>query len=220
MSDSAAFFRVEGTLSPRPTLAAAAWLAANAQVVSERLVRLGNVALAAPFLMAGPLHDATTGSRVAWMGLRGISEDRLVVLGEEYFGDFVKPKLRSVGVELVGEARRRGQRVVLVSDGLDVVMRHLSQHLEADELVCNRMEIRDAKCTGRLEDPVVGGNVLGSWARGWATRNGIDLGRCAGYGANGDDGLFLSSLGLPCAVHPDRQLRRMARDLDWPVVER
>ena len=82
------------------------------------------------------------------------------------------------------------------------------------------MEIRDEKCTGRLEDPVIGGNVIGSWARSWAAEHGIDLGVCAAYGANADDGILLSSIGLPCAVHPDRQLRRMARDLEWPVVER
>jgi phosphoserine phosphatase len=219
MSQSAAFFRVEGTISPRPTLAAAAYLAANAQAVGERLARLGNVALATPFLFAGPLRDPTVGSRMAWMGLRGVTEDRLVVLGEDYTNEHVLPKLRAVGVELVEQAKKRGQRVVLISDNLDVVVRPIAERLDVRDFVCNRMEIRDAKCTGRLLDPVIGGNVAGEWARTFASSQGIDLARSHAYGSEAEDGLLLSAIGQPCAVYPDRQLRRMARDLSWPVVE-
>ena len=48
MPDPVAFFRLEGTLCSRPTLAAAAFLAANAQRVRERLLRLGASAAALP----------------------------------------------------------------------------------------------------------------------------------------------------------------------------
>jgi len=219
VTESAAFFRVEGSLSPRPTLAAAAWFAGNAQQVGERFARLGNVALAAPFVFGGPLRDATVGSRMAWMGLRGMSEDRLHVLGHDYFVDFIEPKLRSVGMELLDQAKKRGQKIVLISDNLDVVIEPLAKHLGADEHVCNRMEIRDGKCTGRLVDPIINGNLAGKWAKAFATDNEIDLTRSYGYGSEADDGLLLEAIGMPCAIHPDRQLRAMARDLDWPVVE-
>ncbi len=219
MSESAAFFRVEGSLSPRPTLTAAAWFAGNAQHVGERFARLSNVALAAPFLFGSPLRDATVGSRMAWMGLRGMSEDRLVILGEEYFEDYVAPKLRQVGVELLEKARDRGQKIVLISDNLEVVIRPLAQHLEVPDYVCNRMEIERGKCTGRLVDPVFGGNTAGRWAKRFAADNGIDLARSSAYGSEADDGLLLEAIGRPCAIHPDRQLRAMARDLDWPVLE-
>ena len=216
----AGFFRVEGTLTPRPTIATCAWLAANAQAVGERLARLGNVALAAPFLSFGPLRDATTGSRVAWMGLRGISEDRLVVLGEEYAERFVIPSLREVGTELIRDARRQGLRVVLISDNLDVVVRHVANHLGVDDLVCNSMELRKGKATGRLRDPIITGHVASDWVRSFASEQGIDLSASSAWGAQAEDGMLLGAIGRPCAVHPDWQLRRMARDLDWPVVER
>ena len=50
------------------------------------------------------------------------------------------------------------------------------------------------------------------WAYFFQRRNATE-------GMRYDDQLLLSAIGLPCAVHPDRQLRRVARDLDWPVVE-
>jgi phosphoserine phosphatase len=200
-------------------LAAAAWFAGNAQQIGERFARLSNVALAAPFLFGGPLRDATVGCRMAWMGLRGMSEDRLYVLAADYFTDFIEPKLRAVGLALLDKAKREGRRVILISDNLEVVIRPLAAHVGADDYVCNRMELRDGKCTGRLVDPIINGNLAGKWAKQFAAENAIDLARSYAYGSEADDGLLLEAIGRPCAIHPDRQLRAMARDLDWPVVE-
>src|SRR5690349_12111437 len=85
MGKAAALFRLEGALVARPAALAAAWLAANAQGMSERALRLGAVALSAPFALG--LGDASTGQRLAWSALRGTSEDRLRVLGREYAED-------------------------------------------------------------------------------------------------------------------------------------
>ncbi|MFT5453932.1 MAG: phosphoserine phosphatase [Myxococcota bacterium] len=213
----AAFFRVEGTLLRRPTALAAAWLAANSQTLSARIGRLGAVALGAPLSFIGT--DPTAASRITWMGLRGMSEDRLVVLGEEYFATWLDGDVRPVGEGLVRTAQRDGRRVVLVSDNLDAVVLPLVERLGADLLVANRMEIRNGRATGRLAEPVVarfGGRRLTEFA----DRHGLDLSRSTAYGAAEADTALLAGAGLPCAVHPDRGLRRMARDLDWPILER
>lgn len=220
MRRSAAFFRVEGTLVTRPALATAAWLAANAQGVGERVARLGNVALAAPLAFAGELASGSTATRLTFMGLRGMSEDRLLSLAEEYYEDYLRDDVLDVGAELVELARKLGQRIVFISDNIDLVVKPLADQLGADDLVCNRLEIKKGKATGRLEDPVVGGNLAGQWARTFAEEHGLDLGASLAYGSSAADGLLLSAIGKPCAVNPDRQMRRMAKDHDWPVVER
>jgi phosphoserine phosphatase len=217
---SAAFFRVEGTLLPRPSLHAAAWLVSSSQTFGERIARLGNVALATPLSLAGELNAGSTATRMTWMGVRGMTEDRLAVLGEEYFEKYVRDDLLEVGLYLLKKAKSEKQRVVLISDNVDLVMKPLADALGADDLVCNRLEMRKLKATGRLEDPVIGGNVAGQWARAFAEEHRIDLGASFAYGASGADSLLLSAIGRPCAVNPDRQLRRIARDHEWPVVER
>jgi phosphoserine phosphatase len=212
----AAFFRVEGALSARPAALAAAWLAANAQHVGVRAARLGAVALSAPFALG--LGDPTTGHRLAWAGLRGMSDDRLAVLGEEYFEGYVRDQLRPVGLDLLGRARADGLAIVLVSDNLDVVVEPLAEQLRADLLLCNHLELRSGRATGRLCDPVVS-RFGGAWLREVAEEHELDLSRSRAYGATGADQVLLSAIGHPCAVHPDRTLRRVARDLDWPVVD-
>jgi phosphoserine phosphatase len=194
-------------------------MAANVQVVGQRFARLANVAMAAPFLWGGPLRDATVGARVTWMGLRGVSEDRIHILAEEYADRFVIPSLRDRGVSLLRQAQRKGRRVVLISDNLDLIVQRLANHLQVSDWVANRMEFEDGRAIGKLADPVVGGTLAADWVRRFAQEEGLDLASSAAYGGQGDDSLLLNTAGLPCAVYPDRELRQRARDLNWPVVE-
>ncbi len=218
--NTAAFFRVEGTLTERGSLAASAWLASNAAGVGERVARLGNVALAAPFALLGELQTGATATRVTWMGVRGMTEDRLVLLAEEYYEKYLKDDVLDIGRDLLKQAKKQGRRVVLISDNIDLVVGPLAEQLGADDLICNRLEMRKGKATGRLEDPVIGGNVTGQWARAFAQEHDIDLMASWAYGASAADSLLLSAIGQPCAVNPDRQLRRLAKDHSWPVVEK
>ncbi len=216
----AAFFRVEGTLTALPTARTAAWFTLNSQNVADRVTRLGGVALATGLKLAGAWGDQQVVPRLTWMGLRGMSEDRLVVLSEEYYEQYLQPTLLEVGQELVREARRQGHRIILISDNLESVMRPFVDALRADELVANRLEMRSGRATGRLRDPVIGGHLAGGWARAFAAERSIDLASSCAYGAAAADSMLLNAIGRPCAVNPDWRLRRIARDLDWPVVER
>jgi len=216
MGRAAAFFRAEGVLVGRPAVLAAGWLAANAQHLGQRAARLGAVALCAPFALG--LGDAATGQRLAWSALRGMSEDRVAVLGEEYAREYLLPNIRPTGRDLLERARRDGCVIVVISDLIAPIVAPLADELRADHRVCNRLELRNGRATGRLVDPVVtrfGGAVL----RRYAEDHDIDLSASRAYGAAEADQVLLSSVDGPCAVHPDRALRRVAVDLDWPVVE-
>jgi phosphoserine phosphatase len=211
---TAAFVRVEGTLVTRPTAFFIAWLASNTAELGGRLLRLGALGASLPVFGA----DRGLARRLGWSALRGVSEDRLVVLGEEYFETWLADHIQPVGQDILARAKKDGRRIVLVSDTLDVVATHIAKAVRADDVICNRMELRNGRATGRLEDPVVS-SLSGTELRTYAEQHGLDLDRSCGYGASADDALLLSAVGLPCAVGPDRTLRRLAREHRWPVVE-
>ena len=216
----AAFFRVEGCLVRKPNIPAAAWLTLNGAEVTRRFTRLGSVALAGGLKLMGSFHDQHLVQRATWMGLRGMTEDRLAILGEEYFETQLRPRLLDVGLELVDQARRNGFMVVLLSDNISPVIDHLVEHVSADVILCNRLELRNGRATGRLSEPVIGGALSGAWTRAWATERDVDLDASRAYGTRHSDSMLLNLIGQPCAVNPDSGLRRLASDLDWPVVER
>src|SRR5205085_2169533 len=94
-------------------------------------------------------------TRVLHTLLRGVSQDRLDLLGEEYFHYYLKPKLKPQGVAKLKALQARGEKIVLVSQGLDHVMRPLAQYLGTEYLLANRLEFRDGLATGRLRSPII-----------------------------------------------------------------
>jgi long-chain acyl-CoA synthetase len=154
---SDAFFRVEGPnhLLPADVGRQAAFLARNAQGWGERISRIISFALSAcamPFLQA--IRD-DLGTRALFASMRGFSLARLDFLGEEYFRRWLLPRLNALRVEQLKAQIARGETPVLVSGWLDHVIRPLARHLGVDRIVCNRLEFRDGRATGRLIDPII-----------------------------------------------------------------
>jgi hypothetical protein len=87
--------------------------------------------------------------------LRGESRDRLDLLGEEFFEYFLMPRLKAEGVSKLGELQAQGANIVLVSQGLDHIMRPLANHLGVEYILSNRLDFRDGLATGRLLEPVI-----------------------------------------------------------------
>jgi thioester reductase-like protein len=149
------YWRVEGSLLELTTVRPIAFFTWNGQTFTERWMRRGLVLVVAvlrPFLYAANRVFAT---RVVHTVLRGVSRDRLDLLGEEYFQYKLKPQLKPEGVQELKGLIASGADVVLVSQGLDHVMGPLARHLGAKWLIANRLEFRDGIATGRLLDPVI-----------------------------------------------------------------
>src|SRR3979490_2339981 len=141
------YWRVEGSLLDLTVVRPVAFFTWNAQTFLERSVRRSLIFLTAalrPFLYAAERKFAT---RVVHSVLREITRDRFDQLGEEYFLYKLKPHLKPDGVRRLRELERSGADVVLVSQGLDHVMRPLSAHLGTRWLVANRLEFRDGVAT-------------------------------------------------------------------------
>lgn len=149
------YWRVEGSLLDLTVVRPVAFFTWNAQTFTERFRRRGLIfvmALLRPFLYSTNRKFAT---RVIHTVLRGVTRDRLDLLGEEYFDYKLKPRLKESGVNQVQELVRSGADVVLVSQALEQIMRPLANHLGVRHIVANRLEFRDGTATGRLLDPVI-----------------------------------------------------------------
>jgi len=149
------YWRVEGSLLDLTVVRPVAFFTWNAQTFTERFRRRGLIFLMAvlrPFLYSANRKFAT---RAVHTVLRGVSRDRLDLLGEEFFTYKLKPRLKETGVRQVRELAQSGADVVLVSQALEQIMRPLAQHLGVKHIVANRLEFRDGIATGRLLDPVI-----------------------------------------------------------------
>ncbi len=154
-SSTNVFWRVEGSLLNLRAIRPVAFLARNAQSFVERWARYGGLGLLA--LLRPPFYvsNRVFATRALHTLLRGVSQDRLDLLGQEYFEYILKPRLKKRGVEKLKEWMAANGQVILVSQGLDHLMRPLAAHLGVERLVANRLDFRDGLATGRLLEPVI-----------------------------------------------------------------
>jgi thioester reductase-like protein len=149
------YWRVEGSLLELTTIRPIAFFTWNSQTYSARIWRRSLVLLLAalrPFLYMANRKAAT---RIVHSVLRGISRDRLDLLGEEEFEYKLKPLLKEEGVRQLKAVLATGAEVVLVSQGLDHMMRPLARHLGVKWIIANRLDFRAGISTGRLLTPVI-----------------------------------------------------------------
>ena len=149
------YWRVEGSLLETSALRSLGFFNWNSQSFLERWVR--RAAMLANGLLRPPsyLASRTFATRLMHTVLRGITRDRLDLLGEEYFQYELKPRMRRDAVEKLVDAVRSGERVVLVGQLLDHILRPMSEYFAAAGLIANRLEFRDGVATGRLVDRIV-----------------------------------------------------------------
>src|SRR5437879_4717770 len=154
-SRRATYWRVEGSLFEVGAMRLVGFFTWNSQSFSERWARrlgMAAMALSRPFAYA---VSRTFATRLLHTLLRGVSQDRLDLLGEEYFQYVLKPQLRREAAEKLIAAVRNGEEIVLVSQLLEHVVRPLAHHFSISSFVSNRLEFRDGYATGRLLSPVV-----------------------------------------------------------------
>src|ERR1700736_6854190 len=119
------YWRVEGSLLELGALRPVLFFTWNSRSYAERWARragMAGMALVRPFMYAA---SRTLATRFLHTLLRGVSRDRLDLLGEEYFQYILKPQMRAEAVDKLVGAIRSGERVVLVSQLLDQTLKRL-----------------------------------------------------------------------------------------------
>ncbi len=149
------YWRVEGSLFEISALRSVGFFNWNSQSFLERWVRRGGMLGLALLRPPYYLISRTFATRALHSVLRGITRDRLDLLGEEYFQYELKPRMRREAVEKLVDAVRSGERVVLVGQMLEHILRPMAEFFAADGFLANRLEFRDGVATGRLQVPVI-----------------------------------------------------------------
>ncbi len=182
------FWRVEGSLLSLSAVRGLAYVTWNTQRFNERWARRFGMAFLAVFWPLLYFLGRRFATRLLYLMLRGVSQDRLDLLGEEYFEYVLKPQLKPRGLERLREAQAAGP-VILVSHALDHIIRPLAIHLGVENIVANRLDFRDGMATGRLLDPIVRPRRIHAWLTGHRPDGRVSAERVA--------------RDLGCARHPE-----------------
>jgi HAD superfamily hydrolase (TIGR01490 family) len=148
---------------------------------------------------------------------RGWPADLVSDIVSRHLAEIILPLVYADAQRLIAAHARAGQDVIIVStSGLEMVG-PIGGLLGASEVIATRMEIADGCYTGEMEFWAYG-EAKAAQLRELARRRGYRLADCYAYSDSVTDLPMLEAVGHPRVVNPDRALRRIANQRQWPVL--
>ncbi|MGH7907689.1 MAG: HAD family hydrolase [Candidatus Binataceae bacterium] len=215
---AAAFYDLDGTLVDFNLVHAALYIVGNLGEWTGRAAYITSFLSRIPRLYAAEKYDRRLLNVVLFAGLKGISRDRLLTLGEEYCERVLSGRIYPQARELVEANRGAGLDPVLVTGSPDFIVAPLARTLGIADFAANRMISSRGLMTGRLHEPIMAGAEKAVWCAEYARSRGFSMAECWGYADSYYDLGFLTALGHPVAVNPDRRLRAASLNRHWPIV--
>lgn len=215
---SAAFFDLDKTIIARSsTLAFSRPFYAGGLINRRAMLRSAYAQFV--YLLGGADHDQMERMRRYLSALcTGWDVQTVRDIVAETLHVIVDPIVYDEAVTLIEEHHAAGRDVVIVSSSGSEVVEPIGALLGADQVVATRMAVADGKYTGEIEQYAYGPQKAEAIRRLAADR-GYDLADCCSYSDSITDEPMLAAVGHPCAVNPDRSLRRLAAERGWPVLD-
>jgi HAD superfamily hydrolase (TIGR01490 family) len=212
----AAFFDIDGTLLPLPSLERrfVAELRDEGVIPTGNYLRwLGRAIRLAPRGVLQSMHSNKAHLRN--VPVRALSFQKLT-----FFPDAIRR---------VAWHASQGHSVILVSGTLDFLARQTALALTL-RLAMRGVAAKIGVCATQAEriDGRYTGKIVGTAnfaeekmiaMRRIADESGFDLARCYGYSDTAHDRWMLGAVGKPAAVNPSAELRRIAMLRHWPIFE-
>lgn len=216
MTRVVAFFDLDGTLIPRPSLE---------QRFLRMLRRQGALGVrnylallrGALQLLPRGINSVLYGNK-AW--LRGI--------GESHADALIIPPFFPRAVERVSWHAVHGHKAVIVSGTLEALAKKAAELLEEElagrgiaaniDVIATRLEAAAGSWTGRIAGEAMFGQAKARAMRRFAAARDVDLVGCFAYGDSMHDRWMLETAGKAVAVNPSSDLARIAARNTWEIV--
>jgi HAD superfamily hydrolase (TIGR01490 family) len=145
-----------------------------------------------------------------------VSASKLMADSYEWVNQSLKDHIAPRAVERIQFHRQQGHRVVLISASTQFAVQPVAAQLDID-FICSQLVIVDDRMTGDVVDPPCYGAGKITWAQRYADEHQATLSEAYFYTDSFSDQPLLELVGHPIAVNPDRRLKRLARQRNWPI---
>jgi HAD superfamily hydrolase (TIGR01490 family) len=215
---SAAFFDLDKTIIARSSTLAFSRPFYAGGLINRRAV-LRSAYAHFLFLAGGADHDQMERMREYLSRMvAGWDVQQVRDIVAETLTELIEPVVYREATALIEEHRAAGRDVVIVSSSGAEVVEPIGAMLGAVHVVATRMVVADGHYTGEIAYYAYGENKAHA-VRELAREHGYDLASSYAYSDSVTDIPMLEAVGRPCAVNPDRALRREASARGWEVVD-
>lgn len=218
MTRAAAFFDLDKTI-----LATSSALAFTRPFYRGGLITRSDVIRSAYaqfiFLASGADHDQMERMR-SYMSRLVTDWDvaKVQEIVAETLDQIIDPAIYDEAVALIEEHRSLGRDIIIISSSGTEVVEPIGERLGVDLAVGTQLEVIDGRYSGEILFYAYGEGKAQAM-RDLAAERGYDLSTSYAYTDSITDLPMLEVVGHPTAVNPDAELRRIAIDRDWPVLD-
>ena len=171
------------------------------------------------FLASGADHDQMETMRRYMSDLvTGWDVAKVQEIVAETIDEIIDPAVYDEAVALIEQHRAQGRDVVIISSSGTEVVEPIGERLGVDVAVGTQLVIEDGRYTGEILFYAYGEGKAQAM-RDLAAERGYDLTASYAYTDSVTDLPMLEAVGHPTAVNPDAELRRIAAERKWPVLD-
>lgn len=214
----AAFFDLDKTILARSSGLMLGRNLYREGLISKRTLLRG-IAAQIVYLLVGADENKMEKIRERVLALtKGWERARIEQIVEDVMGDVITPVIYREALDLIEEHKAAGRKVYIVSSSPQEIVGPMGGLLGVDGTIASRARIDDeGRYTGELDFYCYGANKSVA-IRELAAAEGVDLEGSYAYSDSITDLPMLEAVGNPVAANPDRELRKIAVQREWPMV--
>ncbi|MSO27515.1 MAG: HAD family hydrolase [Candidatus Nanopelagicales bacterium] len=171
------------------------------------------------YLASGADHDQMESMRTYMSKLvTGWDVDKVKQIVAETLDEIVDPMVYDEAIKLIEDHKAEGHDVIIISSSGTDVVEPIGQRLGVDIAIGTQVAVEDGHYTGEILFYAYGeGKAEAMLAL--AAEHNYDLAACYAYTDSQTDLPMLELVGNPVAVNPDSELRKVATEREWPVLD-
>lgn len=136
----------------------------------------------------------------------------------ETIDEIIDPTIYDEAVALIEEHRAAGRDIIIISSSGTEVVEPIGERLGVDIAIGTQMAVEDGHYTGEILFYAYGEGKAEAM-RELAAERGYDLSESYAYSDSITDLPMLDVVGFPTAVNPDDELREVAVEREWPILD-
>ena len=219
MATTAAFFDLDKTVIAKSSTLAFGKPFYKAGFLGRRtLMKVGFGQLF--YVLFGADEDTLERARDQMLELTaGWHRTEIEQLVEETLDEVADPLVYAEALTVIEEHKREGRKVFLVSASPIEIVRPIGRHIGVTNVIATRVRTDSAGFfLPELEQYVMGDGKVDA-INEVVERDGIDLSGSYAYSDSFTDLPMMELVGHPFAVNPEKELRKVAEERDWPILE-
>ncbi len=218
-SSTAAFFNLDGTLIPGSANIPLAKVAfRHGFMTPTELLRDLRHGLSFLFKGATDERSAQVRDRIL-AAVAGHRATEVEALGDHFMDDLVAQIRPTMADVLTQHGEMHHDRIVLSASPTEIVSRFAQRSGLESGVGTTAERDADGVYTGRLSAPFCYREGKLAAMSALAAENGYDLSACYAYSDSASDLPMLAAVGHPVAVNPEPELREIAEERGWQIIE-